>query len=680
MALSPQQKTRLLKGAGRGLARYLRFVRRRSDVIIDPADARQRAQACHPFIFAMWHGQFLMLPTLHEGAFPVSAMVARHRDADVVGDLLGEFHMQVVRGAGAAGRKRNRGGAVALRTALRVLEEGATFAMTADVPPGPARRCGAGIITLAKHSGRPILPFATATSRYLALPTWSRMTINLPFSKLAYVVGEPIWVPPNSSDEDLERYRRTVEAELNRVTARAYALAGANMARATPALPGDPSAPPKLGLRLKVYRAGTSLLRLAAPAILAMRMRQGKEDPARLSERYGKASVPRPAGPLIWIHAASVGETNAILPLIERMTSTQPELGFVLTTGTMTSASLCARRLGSRAIHQYVPLDAPEYVSRFLDHWRPDLAVFTESEIWPNLIIGASERKIPLALVNARVSSRSLVRWRRNKAVARQLFSRFSVVLAQNEGLARAFTELGAGKSLSVGNLKIDAPPLPVDTAELDRLRRALAGRPTIVAASTHEGEEIVIADAHRLLARAVPSVLTIIAPRHPERGTGIAEMLKQRGLSVAQRSSGALPDARTDVYVADTIGELGTLYALTDVAFVGGSLVPHGGQNPIEPISHGAAVLTGPEWRNFRDFYLALLRHKGAREVASAEQLAAAASALLTDESELASMREGARTALLSLSGALDRTAEILAALLPSSVPSSEAEAPRAS
>jgi 3-deoxy-D-manno-octulosonic-acid transferase len=258
--------------------------------------------------------------------------------------------------------------------------------------------------------------------------------------------------------------------------------------------------------------------------------------------------------------------------------------------------------------------------------------------------------------------------WKRSGDLARQLFSRFDLVLAQNERLALSFTGLGVRKSIAAGNLKIDAPPPPVDMVEFDRLRAELAGRPVMVVASTHEGEEEIVAVAHRRLARDIPGICTIIAPRHPERGTGIAEMVKGHGFSVAQRSAGELPGPRTDIYIADTIGELGTLYALTPVAFIGGSLVEHGGQNPIEAIGHGAAVLTGPHRRNFRDAYRALIRHGGAKEVKTADELAEAAKVLISNEAELARMRTGAATALQSLSGALERTAVSLLSLLPPS------------
>jgi 3-deoxy-D-manno-octulosonic-acid transferase len=511
------------------------------------------------------------------------------------------------------------------------------------------------------------VPVASATSRFAALDTWSRLTINLPFSKLVYVVGPSIHVASDADEAALEAARAEVERYLNLTTQRAYDLAGADVRRATPMLANDRSAPPAApDARLRIYRGAMSLMRPLAPLLLRVRERYGKEDPRRRPERLGRATAARPEGMLAWVHAASVGETNAVLPVIEGLCQARPDLSVLLTTGTVTSAGVAGRRLPERCLHQYVPLDAPEYAAKFLDHWRPDLAVFTESEIWPSLILETSERGVPLVLVNARLSHRSRRRWQRNKGMAHPLFNRFEVVLAQNERLAMGFSVLGARNVLSVGNLKIDAPPPPVDLAELERLREALGGRPGFVAASTHEGEEEIIAEAHRELARTFEGFCTIIAPRHPERGTAIAERLKDLGLSVAQRSLGTLPNARTDVYVADTIGELGTLYALTPIAFIGGSLVDRGGQNPIEAVRHGVAVLTGPHRQNFRDAYRTLLRHRGVIEVDGAKSLATAVTHLLQSQSEMAHMRAGATQALATLSGALEKTVATLLDYLP--------------
>jgi len=659
-------KARLHRLAGRAIARYVDLVYRTSRIVNEPANPSEFIRLHSPFILAMWHGQFLMLPRLDRGGLKVRSMVARHNDAELIGQVLESFGMEMIRGAGAGSRRRDRGGAYALRAALRTLENGESVAMTADIPPGPARTAGQGIVTLARLSGRPILPVATATSRYKAFNTWSRMTLNLPFSKLAVVVGEPIHVGRDEDEASLERARLAVQAGLNAATARAYELAGADPARATPPHPDSPAPPARPGLSLKAYRTLTSCSRPLAPRVLDSRAKRGKEDLSRRDERLGRATVPRPEGCLVWVHAASVGETNAILPLLPALRAKKPDLRFLVTTGTVTSAQIAARRLDPRDIHQYVPVDIPEAVGRFLDHWRPELAVFTESEVWPNLILETASRSIPLALVNARMSNRSYERWRKWRGVSEPLFSRFAIVLAQNERLARRFRELGARLTVDVGNLKIDAPPPVADAAEVHRLTDSLADRPFLLAASTHEGEEEVIYAAHRMLAESLDGFCTIVVPRHPGRGESLAAFFGEKGARVAQRSKGEMPGPETDLYIADTLGELGTFYALSPVAFVGGSLVPRGGQNPIEAVRHNAVVLTGPHWANFPDAYRALLRRKAAIQVRSALDLAVAVKSLLGDEVELARMRSSAQDALSSLSGALDRTVDALLPLLP--------------
>jgi 3-deoxy-D-manno-octulosonic-acid transferase len=667
MARLPLDKAGLRRIAGRSFARYIKFVHRTARLKTEPADVPAYAAPLEPFILAFWHGQFMLVPMMRPPGMPIRVMVARHGDGETLAEVFRGLSLELIRGAGAGGRRKDRGGVQALREAVRALESGSCVAMTADVPPGPARRAGLGIVTVARLSGRPILPIATATRRYWSFDTWSRMTLNLPFGRMGAVVGRPIYVAADADAAALEQARADVEAELNRATARAYELAGADPSRSIPPAALDPSAPPAApGFGLKAYRAVTRASQPAAPYLLSYRQRRGKEDAERLGERLGRPSRARPPGRLAWFHAASVGETNAILPLLARLRESRPDAHLLVTTGTTTSAALAERRLEAGSIHQYAPLDTPAFTSRFLDHWRPDLAVFTESEIWPNLILEGSSRKIPLVLVNGRMSSRSFGRWKRNTRVAVPLFGRFDVVLAQNEKLARRFATLGARTTLAVGNLKIDAPPPPVDTAELVRLQSALGNRPFLVAASTHTGEEAIIAEAHRRLVRDMRSFLTIIAPRHPERGAALVGELRAQGFSVAQRSCGELPGPEHDFYIADTIGELGMLYALGIVAFIGGSLIDRGGQNPIEAIRHNTAVITGPSWHNFKDEIQSLLRQKGAIEVRTAEELAAAVHTLLTREVELMRMLQAAQAALGTLSGALDRTVEVLLQHLP--------------
>lgn len=665
MANGPAKPTVFDTLAGAALARYINYVHRTSWQTREMTEVLEAHYHHHPCVVGMWHGQFLLLPLIKPPYIATEIMLARHRDAAYLGEALQHFDMQLIRGAGAASRGKDRGGSHAFMAAVQALRDGRTVAMTADVPGGKARQAGMGIVMIGRQSGRPILPVAIATSRYIAFNTWSRMTLNLPHSGLGFAVGPPVLVPREARHDDLEHYRLEVEKSLNWATAEAYKRAGADPARATPGWRSSKGGS-EPGPRLKTYRALTSLVRPVAPLLLRMRERRGKEEPARRNERLGRPTIARPAGRLAWFHAASVGETNAILPLINALSDMRPSLSFLLTTGTVTSAQLAAQRLGPRAVHQYAPLDAPEFVASFLDHWKPDLAVFTESEIWPNLILEGSARRIPLALINARMTKRSFRRWRRNRGIAEPLFSRFAVVLAQNDGLARRFTSLGAPSAIPIGNLKVDAPPPPVDSAELERLKPGLDGRPLLIAASTHDGEDQIVADAHRELARSLPGLCTIIAPRHPERGGAIVEMLKARGLNVVRRSLGAVPDRSSEAYVADTIGELGMLYKLAPVAFIGGSLVDRGGQNPIEAVRQGCVVLVGPHWQNFDDAYRALIGHRGAIEIHSAQELAKVARQLLSDEAELGGMRTRASAALATLSGALPRTIEALLRYLP--------------
>jgi 3-deoxy-D-manno-octulosonic-acid transferase len=642
---------------------YIRLVLRTSTVLRDPPDSAAKLFSQHPQIFAMWHGQFMMVPVIKPGTpADIAIIVSRHKDAEILANLLQRFGMRPVRGAGTGHRKKDRGGATALRGALRALKDGATFALTADVPPGPARRAGEGIVMLAKISGRPIVPCAMATNRYIAINSWSRFTFNLPFSKLAIIVGDPILVPRDAGPAELEAARLAVEQGINEVTKRAYALAGGKdpLAEAT----RDEAA--KGSFTLWLYRAVTRLVAPLAPLILGWRERRGKEDKDRRPERYGEANVPRPPGFLAWFHAASVGEANAVLPVIAALAEARPQIGLLLTTGTVTSAKIAGDRLPPSAIHQYVPMDSPAYVERFLAHWRPDLAVFVESEIWPNLVLETKARDVPLVLINGRMSHPSFRSWRKRPGLSRPLFSAFDLVLAQNQTLAQRFAQLGATDAVSVGNLKIDGPPPPADAAAQQELASALQNRSVLLAASTHPGEEDIVVAAHIAMKKSRPDLITIILPRHPERGSELAKQLSGGTLGTALRSAGQLPEAGTDIYIADTIGEIGLFYTLAKVALVGGSLVARGGQNPVEAIKLGAAVLTGPNWQNFSDSYQELLRVKGCRQVFDSASLAEAALTLLEDEPARKTMQANAEAAIASMSGALDRTVLELERFLP--------------
>lgn len=416
----------------------------------------------------------------------------------------------------------------------------------------------------------------------------------------------------------------------------------------------------RLPATLRGYRLVTAAVAPLAPLLLSYRLKRGKEDPARLPERYGESKHARPSGPLVWVHGASVGEIMAVIPLIDHMRADGFEV--LLTSGTVTSAELAQQRLPPGAIHQFVPLDAPQFVTRFLDHWRPNLALFVESDLWPNLILASGARDIPVVLVNGRMSERSFKRWGSVPGTVAALLSRLDLCLARTPADAERFGALGA-LVVTTGHLKLDVPAPPVDADELKAMRTVIGNRPVIAAASTHPGEELAVIDAHRRLRSDFPGLLTIIAPRHPDRGPGIVEIATASGLTAALRARGERPDAGTDIYVADTVGELGLIYRLAPIVFIGGSLVAHGGQNPIEAAKLGAAILHGPHVLNFSDIYSALDQAHGAEQIADAEKLATRIGAWLADADQRQAVAEAGRRTVDALGGAFART---LAALDP--------------
>ena len=389
---------------------------------------------------------------------------------------------------------------------------------------------------------------------------------------------------------------------------------------------------------LALYQAGTTALGPVVALYLARRMAHGKEDRERFPERQGFASRARPAGRLIWVHAASNGEAVSMLSLIDRLLVERPALSVLVTTGTVTSARLLAHRLpADRAWHQYVPVDRPAYVKRFLDHWRPDLALWVESELWPNLVSQADRTGVPLLLLNGRMSARSFRGWQRVPGMIAPLLACFELCLAQDEVQAERFRRLGAAAAATVGDLKTAAAPLPFDEGELDRIAASAVGRPLWLAASTHQGEEEAAALAHRALAPGRPGLLTIIAPRHPARADEIAAMLARQGLKVARRARGETLTAATDIYLADTLGELGLFYRLAGVAFIGGSLTPMGGHNPLEAALLDCAILHGPDMSNCAAMAQSLAAAGAAVTVRDVDELTAAVGRLLGDAVERA-------------------------------------------
>jgi 3-deoxy-D-manno-octulosonic-acid transferase len=427
-----------------------------------------------------------------------------------------------------------------------------------------------------------------------------------------------------------------------------------------------------------VWRAAATLAAPALPLWLARRAGRGKEFPARLAERRGVAGLARPGGTLLWLHAASVGETQSVLPLITRLRAARPDLAVLLTTTTVTSARLVPDRMGARdadpersgalpglnwLLHQFAPLDVPAWIARFLDHWRPDAAGFVESELWPNALTELRRRNVPASLINARLSPRSFARWRLAPGLARRLLGGFALVLPQSRADADRLARLGASCA-PPGNLKLATPPLPADPAEQARLAALFGADPVWVAASTHPGEEAIVLAAHARARETVPDLRLILAPRHPERGGDVAAATAAAGFAAPRRSAGE--DPAGPVWIADTLGELGLLYRLGLGAYVGGSLVPRGGQNPLEPARLGLPVAFGPDMANFAEI-AAMLRGAGAASaVDGPEALAAWAVRLVRDPAWREGAGQAAAAAAASHAMVLDRMAEGLLRLLP--------------
>jgi 3-deoxy-D-manno-octulosonic-acid transferase len=378
---------------------------------------------------------------------------------------------------------------------------------------------------------------------------------------------------------------------------------------------------------------------LAAPLIalyLKRRRAQGKEDPVRFSERLGISNIARPIGPLIWLHAASVGESISLLPLIDRLRIERPDATILMTTGTVTSARLMAERLPDEILHQFVPVDRRSYVRQFLDHWQPNLVLWAESEFWPNLIFEPARHGIPMVLINGRISEKSFKGWLRFRGTIAKLLSGFSLCLGQTELDAERLKLLGAPITKCLGNLKFSGPPLPVDTAQMSALEKEICGRPLWLAASTHHGEEEIIARVHTKLSKSYPGLLSIIVPRHATRGSEIMGALTSKGLKVSRRSESEPITTKTDIYIGDTMGELGLFYRLANIVFMGKSLVPLGGQNPLEAMRLKCAVVHGPYMTNFSDMVSRMTKSCANIEVTNEEQLLKTIGQLLGSSQEV--------------------------------------------
>lgn len=405
---------------------------------------------------------------------------------------------------------------------------------------------------------------------------------------------------------------------------------------------------------LHAYHLLTMAISPLVYAYLVYRKHKGKEDTLRFGERLGKTNLSRPTGKVIWIHAASVGESVSVLPLIQRLLKDYTNTTVLLTTVTVNSAKIMAERLPAGAIHQFVPVDNWVAVRQFLAHWRPDIALWIESELWPSLIDCAA-KQCPIVLVNARMSDDSYAKWKLVRSFSKAVLEKFTYVLGQTVRDTERYQELGANQAIYTGNIKYDAAPLPAEPKKLEEVRQFIGTRPVWLAASTHADEELKIARIHAVVKKSYPDLLTIIAPRHPKRAEEIIEAVGNIA-TVARRSIGEKITDKTDIYLADTIGELGVFYRAVPIVFIGGTLIPHGGQNPLEPARLDCAILFGPHMENFLEIKSGFLAKDAAICVHNTDELAAALQALLKQKEKQEKLAKHAAEVVKENAGAVDK------------------------
>ena len=395
---------------------------------------------------------------------------------------------------------------------------------------------------------------------------------------------------------------------------------------------------------LPIYNIATLIIRPFLPAYMRSRIKKGREDWRRKPERYGTPAHPRPEGPLIWMHGASVGETMMALPVIKELLERDPKLHILVTSGTVTSAEMLNKRLPDRAFHQYAPVDIPQLVLKFLAHWRPDTCIWLESDLWPNMIRLAKKRGAKMVLLNARLSEKSRKGWAKYPQTAQKIFSCFDLILPADQATASSISQF-CGRDIEVfGNLKSIAPPLNVDHDHYMSFKDSIGERPVWCAASTHKGEDEIIIKAHQEILKTHPKALLILVPRHPERADDITRLIEESDLSYQPLN--APIKTKTQIMLIDKMGEMGLAYRLSSVVFVAGSLLPTlAGHNPLEPARLNNAVLSGPYVSSFDDLYknmssaggVSILNETDAASLATAITLRLSDKTLQKDEAEKA-------------------------------------------
>jgi len=404
-----------------------------------------------------------------------------------------------------------------------------------------------------------------------------------------------------------------------------------------------------------IYKYLTLILSPFIDLYFGIRRKKGKEDAKRFPERLGKPSLPRPTKPVIWVHCASVGEVFSVIPLVKKIKDNYENIAVLITTGTVSSANLLKNKLPAGCFHQYAPIDKLIAVQRFLAYWKPSLALWVESEIWPNMLAETKKTGCKIIQVNARISENSYKKWLSLKKVINKLLANFSLSLVQSATDEKRFIALGAENVKMLGNLKFDSPLLPASPKKTGELVQVIKDRPVFLCASTHRGEEEFIVETHRILKQSFPNLLTIIAPRHPDRAGEIIEEFSSK-LNFARRSLQENIEDKTDIYLADTMGELGIFYRIASIVFMGGSLIPHGGQNPIEPARLECVVIVGKHTHNFKQIYGEMEEGGLLNRINDAEELAEQVKFFLDNPTSLDAMALQVMQLVKEKTGVIDK------------------------
>jgi len=583
---------------------------------------------------------------------PAWTLVSRHWDGEIIARTVKPLGIDSVRGSST------RGGREAFEELVGKVEAGESVSITPDGPRGPRFRVQSGVVRLARQTGVPIIPVSWSSRPSWRMPSWDRFQIPNPFARVFASYGEPMTVSEEADATEIEGCRRILEKRMNRLNHETDALARGAWERGWLSL----------GYNLLLY----FIFLLALPFFIWKLATVEKHRAGflqRLGFYRGTQKPSKDAERPLWVHAVSVGEVLATVPFVQKVMNVAPSLPIVVSTITPTGQAVARKKIGTVQRILYFPFDFPFTTRRSLRSVRPFLFVHTETEIWPNFLFALGVRGIPSAIVNGRISSRSSRQYGWFRFFFRRVLASVTVFGMQSRLDAYRIIGIGADPSrvFITGNMKFDVP-LPKDSnANRDGIREEM-GLPTdglvFVAGSTHEGEEEILADVYTRLKQECPGLRMLLAPRHPDRCNDVERLCGQKAISVERRTRRREKGkgvSQADVLLLDTIGELAHAYAIGDVVFVGGSLVPVGGHNLLEPILYKKPVLFGPNTENTADIAAELKQSGGGIEVSDRESLFREVKRLLEDPEDRESAGRAAYGILEEHRGATERNLAIL-------------------